>query len=109
TTLATTAIHSAFHVTPAVSEAARGDTFAVTGSGFHPGETVRLELRLGGVVVQLGSAVADASGGFATTVTIPASAGVGSHTLHGVGLQSDRSFSSPLTVVQPAALAATGS
>ncbi|MDH6182415.1 hypothetical protein M2152_002597 [Microbacteriaceae bacterium SG_E_30_P1] len=109
TSIASAAIHSAFHVTPSVSEAKRGDTVTVTGGGFHPGETVRLELRLGGVTLVVGSAVADASGSFTATVTIPASAAIGTHALHGVGAESGRSFSSTLSVTHVGALAATGS
>jgi len=108
TALTTAAVQAAFHVSASVDEAARGDAVDVTGSGFHPGETVRLELRLGGVTLQLGTAVADASGSFSTSVTVPASAAVGSHTVHGVGLESGRSFSDTLSVVRTAALAATG-
>lgn len=108
TKLATAAIHGAFAVTLDAAQASRGDTVTVTGSGFHPGETVRLELRTGSTIVGLGTAVADASGGFTAVVTIPAGAPLGDHALVATGGESARAFSSALSVVGPA-LAATGS
>ncbi len=107
TTLATNAIHSAFAVTLDSAQAARGDTVAVSGSGFHPGETTQLDLRVGSILIPLRSVTADATGGFTTTVTIPADAPYGDHAIAATGGDSARSFSSALTVVGPA-LAATG-
>ena len=107
TTLATSAVKDAFHVTVSESSTARAETARVTGGGFHPGETSVIELRTGLSTIALGSVVADDSGSFITTVTIPTSAPLGDHVVAATGGESARSFSSPLRVVD--ALAATGS
>ncbi len=105
--LTTAAVNSAFFVTPASASVAVGDSLGVTGGGFHPGETIQLDLRVGSILVPLQSVTADAAGGFTTTVTIPTDAPYGDHTIAATGAASARSFSSPLSVVGPA-LAATG-
>lgn len=104
--LTTTAVDSAFFVEPASASVSVGASTGVRGGGFQPGETVRLQVVSGSRVVELGAAVADASGSFSSTVTIPAGSPTGSVVVRGVGDESGRSFSSPLEV--SAALAATG-
>ncbi len=106
TSLVTAALQSAFHVTPADSTLAPGETTTINGSGFHPGETVRLELRVGSTVIVLGSVLADSTGAISATVAIPAGVASGTHTVRGVGAESARAFSSPLQIAP--ALAATG-
>ena len=104
--ITTEAVDGAFFVTPVSASIAVGAATTIRGGGFHPGETVRLQLVSGSTVVELGVATADAAGGFTASVTIPAGAPVGSVSVRGVGAESDRSFSAPLSVSP--ALAATG-
>jgi hypothetical protein len=66
--------------TPAV-----GATITVTGTDYGANETVELTLHT--AVYTLGSAHTDASGGFTTSVTLPAGVS-GTHTLVGTGMTS---------------------
>ncbi len=104
--LTTAAVNSAFFVTPASASVAVGDSLGVTGGGFQPGETVRIQLVSGSTAIEIGTATADASGSFTASVTIPAGSPTGAVTVQGVGDESQRAFSSPLHVAP--ALAATG-
>ncbi|MBB2976494.1 dienelactone hydrolase [Microbacterium endophyticum] len=57
-----------------------GGKITVSGSGFAPGVTVRIELHSTPVV--LGEALAAADGTISTTVTIPATTAAGAHVMH---------------------------
>jgi hypothetical protein len=67
-----------------------GGTLTVSGSGYAAGETVNLTLE--SASVSLGSAVANASGDFTTSVTLP-SGFSGQHTIVGTGATSGESAS----------------
>jgi len=60
-----------------------GQAVEVTGDGFAPGAEVALEFR--STPVSLGSASATGGGVLSTTVTIPASASTGTHTIVATG------------------------
>lgn len=78
-----------------------GSTIRVCGSGFLPGEQVRVFLH--SEPVQIGIAAADASGAVDAQVTIPATAAAGQHRIELRGVTSGRSiFSDPFTVTAPA-------
>jgi hypothetical protein len=65
-----------------------GGSVTASGSGFAPGATVQLTLQgpqPSTAVVSLGTAVADGSGNFSTTVTLPASAVAGTYTIIAAG------------------------
>lgn len=85
-----------------------GSSTMITGSGFVPGETVRIWIYSD--PVSIGQAVADGSGNIAVSVAIPASTSVGAHTI--VAFGADDIGSSALTVRSPTpepTLPATGS
>ena len=79
-----------------------GDQITVSGKGFAPGETVRIELRSTPVVI--GTATAGPTGAFAARVRIPVDAEGGAHTIVAIGAASGITVSAALTVT---ALAAT--
>ncbi len=83
-------------VTLDVTEAAQGAGIAVAGTGFDPGESVRIELHSTPIV--LGTATADANGEVGATVTIPASAETGAHTIVLIGETSGARAEIALTV-----------
>jgi hypothetical protein len=60
-----------------------GQTIGVTGQGWAAGSTVTLTFMSSGVT--LGTVVANAQGNFSTTVTIPANATLGPHTIQATG------------------------
>lgn len=104
--ITTNAVNDAFTVTSTDASVSTGGRTTIRGSGFRPGETVHLQVVAGSTVLDLGDATADAEGGFVTPVTIPATAPTGVLLVRGVGAESERSFSSPVTIT--AVLAATG-
>jgi len=59
----------------------------ILGAGFDSGETISVSAMVGGSTVVLGGGVANASGAFWTTVTIPASmtAAGGPYTIDAIG------------------------
>ncbi|WP_411699188.1 phosphatase PAP2 family protein [Conyzicola sp.] len=63
-----------------------GDPISVSGKGFTPGETVRIELRSTPVVI--GTVTADQRGAFSARVFIPADAVGGAHTIVAIGSES---------------------
>lgn len=69
-----------------------GGSVTVSGSGFQPGETVRIYFD----DTYLGSTTADSAGNFSKTVTIPSSADEGTHTIKAVG--AERTLTSTFTV-----------
>ncbi|MDQ2660677.1 MAG: family 78 glycoside hydrolase catalytic domain [Actinomycetota bacterium] len=73
-----------------------GDTIDVTGAGFAPGETVRIELHSDAVL--LDSVVVDDTGAFASTVTVPATTALGAHEIVLLGSESGSEVRFPLTV-----------
>jgi hypothetical protein len=88
-----------------------GDTITVTGEGFAPGESVTIDLR--SQSVRLGEAVADDTGAFSTSVTIPRDTATGEHhvVLTGENPESTISFTitvDPDTVILPGGIATTG-
>lgn len=72
-----------------------GGTDTVFGAHYQPGETVSLSLH--SAVYSLGSATADGSGAFSTTVTLPAGVS-GSHTIVGTGLTSGETASVQINI-----------
>lgn len=60
-----------------------GGTITIHGTGYAPG--IRIIIYLCSQVTQVGTATADASGAFTTTVTIPASTPLGAHELAASG------------------------
>ena len=78
---------TASNVAGAVELKAAGTEADILGAGFDSGETVSVSARVGGSVVVLGSGVANDSGAFWTTVTIPASmtAAGGPYTIDAIG------------------------
>jgi len=82
-----------------------GDPVTVSGAGFAPGTQLRLELH--SVPAVLGNTTVGADGSFQTTVTIPADAAAGAHTLRAFAAGSElASVALEVTVSSP--LAATG-
>jgi hypothetical protein len=87
-----------------------GGTVAITGTGFQPGETVKVQLTSNPPVVQpshppqfsgptLGTTTANTSGSFSlTNVTIPSDQPAGSYAVGAVGGTSGRTAFTPLTV-----------
>ncbi|MCS5719863.1 glycoside hydrolase family 78 protein [Herbiconiux sp. CPCC 205763] len=73
--------------TPAALTVTPGASILVEGSGFLPGQTVRLELH--SEVAVLGTAVADARGVVAAVVTVPADFPGGEHSLVLVAVAAD--------------------
>jgi len=95
-------------VTVSPTQIAAGATVAVTGTGFQPSESVVLELATtgsGAAVTQLPPAVhADANGAFsASSVSIPTSTPAGNYVIIALGLSSNRSAQTPLSVTAPKA------
>ena len=93
-----------------VSTVPAGDQVTITGDGFASGESITAVLH--SKPVPLGTLVADGSGAFTRTFTIPADTTPGAHSLVLTG-QSSGSVSLALTVTAPAAapesdLASTG-
>lgn len=84
-----------------------GGTLGLTGSGFAPGETIRVELQSDPVI--LGTVQADGDGAFHTTVTIPRDTPPGPHDVVAIGSVSDDEVRVAITVLVPADLATTGS
>ncbi|GMA32449.1 family 20 glycosylhydrolase [Litorihabitans aurantiacus] len=76
--------------------AAQGTEVTVTGQGFAAGEPVALELH--SEVVALATVTADAAGNVSATVTIPADAPVGDHSVVAVGGVSAQRAEAPLKV-----------
>lgn len=98
--LTSAAISEAFYVTPAEASVPAGETSTVSGGGYYPGETVRVELVVGSTVHVIGSAVAGDDGSFTATVTVPRSIPTGQHTVRGVGEESDHSFAADLEITE---------
>lgn len=73
-----------------------GGSLAVAGTGYAPGEPVRVVLHSDPVV--LGELRADASGSVAGLVTIPAGTAAGAHEIELLGLESGRSARTGLEV-----------
>jgi len=95
-------------VTISPAQVSAGATIAVTGTGYQPSESVALELATtgpGAAVSQLPPTVhAGANGTFtASSVNIPDSTPAGTYTVIALGLSSNRSAGSPLTVTAPKA------
>ncbi|MGO2521022.1 MAG: family 78 glycoside hydrolase catalytic domain [Microbacterium sp.] len=93
------------------SHAKPGDAITVSGVGFAEGETVSIELR--SEPVALGIAVADASGAFSASVTVPEDTAEGAHHIVLTGENPDASIALALTidadtVILPGGLATTG-
>ncbi|WP_324275478.1 LPXTG cell wall anchor domain-containing protein [Blastococcus brunescens] len=70
----------------ATSTVAAGKTITVNGSGYQPGSTVTLAIYSTPQV--LTTVVADASGNFTVTVTVPAGLAAGDHTLVAAGVDN---------------------
>ena len=86
------------YVTPVISadgSVTQGEALSVSGSGFAAGADVTISIN--GVVV--GSVVADASGSFTTTVTVPADAPVGVATVTATSPSCDHSASTGTEVL----------
>lgn len=82
-------------------QAAPGDSLTLTGSGFPAGSTLGAELLSD--PVHLGTTVADASGRFRLTVTVPLGTSPGPHTIR-VRMVGGTAFAeTPLLVTAPAA------
>lgn len=87
-----------------------GNTVIVFGSGFTPGEQIRLELH--STPIFLANVTAGANGTFQQTVTIPSSVPPGAHTIVAVRADGTVAATDPVTVVaqaKPQQLAVTGS
>ena len=78
---------------------AAGAQLTISGTGFGADAALRLELHSDPVV--LGTATADSSGAFRTTVTIPVATAVGAHSIVVIG-QGDVTVSTALTVTAAA-------
>ncbi|MDL9979512.1 beta strand repeat-containing protein [Microbacterium sp. ASV49] len=84
--------------TPAQVKA--GGTITVSGAGFLPGTTV--EIGMYSAPTMLGSATVDGSGAFSASLTIPAAAPLGAHTVAAIGVSATgdtRTLTAPITVV----------
>jgi len=66
------------------TSASAGERVTLAGSGYQPGSDV--ELTLNSNPISLGGAVADGSGAFTQTITVPAAAPVGRHTITAAGV-----------------------
>ncbi|WP_424707813.1 carboxypeptidase regulatory-like domain-containing protein [Microbacterium sp. SLBN-111] len=84
------------------SSALPGGAIVVTGRGYDPGETVRVELH--STVLQLGTTVADADGSFRLPTTLPLTAIPGDHRVFGIGERSGREASAPMTIGSPSSV-----
>ncbi|WP_426738140.1 family 43 glycosylhydrolase [Plantibacter sp. 2H11-2] len=74
-----------------------GESISVSGSGFAAGEQVRFTLF--STPTDLGTVVADASGAFVATLTVPATVVPGAHTLQALGADSGITAEAALTVL----------
>ncbi|WP_062135994.1 family 43 glycosylhydrolase [Demequina aestuarii] len=83
-----------------------GDTIAIWGADFTPGEQVTVTLY--STPTELRTVQAGVNGDIATTVTIPLDVAAGDHTLEAVGAQSGTTLSAGLTVLDAGQLATTG-
>lgn len=90
------AISTTMAVTASASDVSQGGQVTLSGGGFAPNETVKIELH--STPALLASVPATGSGTFSTTLTIPAGTAPGAHTLVATGLTSGRSFSTPITI-----------
>lgn len=82
------------------SQVRPGEALSVSGGGFRPNSAVTIVFR--SAPVTLGSATTDASGAFTTTVTIPADATPGTHTIAATGVNPNgtpRELASTITVL----------
>ena len=79
----------------------QGESMTVSGDGYDSGEPVQAEMH--SVTIQLGSLVATAKGLVSSTVTIPANAPLGDHTISLYGTTSGRYLTAAIKVV-PAGL-----
>ncbi|MGW8482866.1 MSCRAMM family protein [Microbacterium sp. NPDC055903] len=84
-------------LTLSADSARAGDELTVSGGGFVPGESVRLELH--STPIALTTLVADEAGEIAGSITIPTGAAVGEHDVVAIGVFSDREASAALTVL----------
>lgn len=89
-------------ITLSTSTAAQGETITVNGQGFPEGE---VDLELHSLPMSLGTVTASASGTFSTSVTIPATAPAGAHSV--VALVDGGSLASAAITIT-AVLPATG-
>lgn len=83
------------------SSRAPGEVLGITGRGFTAGEKV--VLTLGSDPITLTTVTTDDNGGFSVTVTVPATATAGDHTVVGVGQDSGLRASAPLSVTEQGA------
>lgn len=74
-------------LTLSISAGLPGDPVQVRAGGYAAGSSVNIEFR--SQPVSIGSATADASGTFTTTVRVPTDATVGTHTIAAVGINPD--------------------
>lgn len=92
---------SVAYITTDIAEEFVGGQMVVTGYGFLPGENVTL--RLHSRTFDLGVAQADNTGAINHTVTIPAQAAAGIHSIVATGQTSGLSLSTQVTLKKPAA------
>jgi len=95
-----TALHPASHA-PATLDAGaasvvQGGAVTVAGTGFAPNEKIAFELHSD--VIALGEATAGAAGAVSATLTVPATAPVGSHQIVAIGQTSQRTAATVLAV-----------
>jgi hypothetical protein len=91
----------ASHVTIALSESsgAPGSALTVSGSGYVPGDTVKIFfIDHKGVKTQIGSATVGEGGEYSTEVTVPASAAAGAGTVRATSTLYPVNVSGPYTV-----------
>lgn len=86
-----TQVSSAFFTRIVDGDLKPGGSLTAEGGGFYPGESV--ELVLNSTPVTIGTATANADGGFSATADIPADVPAGAHTLVATGATSGHSFS----------------
>jgi len=82
------------------SDALRGGMLELSGSGYRPGETVRLSAG----DLDLGAAHADASGALAVPVPVPDTAPLGPGTVEATGLGSERALRADVSILAPTAV-----
>lgn len=68
------------------SSASAGERVTLSGAGYGAASAVTLTLTLNSTPMSLGQATTDSSGAFSRTVTIPAAAELGSHTITAAGV-----------------------
>jgi hypothetical protein len=91
------------------SKAEPGDEVGIAGTGFKIDDTIALSFH--STPVSLGSATANATGGFTSSITIPSSATNGAHEIHAVGTDArggTRTIRYPITIVNGASPTTTG-